>query len=254
LIHNKETITAELSKYPITPNFYSSREKLMDSLAKDEVNAVNWKKEIIPKDEISCYHIFEHTYPRGMVYEIGHQIKTAGVYPDFAAAMTGYNSIIQRAAPTDRLTELILVGQFNDKQLEINYECKPEANCGILIASQTLPSSNKQNVENSNSIDPAKPYTMEEHVFARMDRSTNTLQFYDDQLNRIDVTKAHFSVDTFSFHNQQRIFAESLQSKHQTHQAGDTARTITPGKALAEFLNLQPKTEQGPDQQRNRLG
>lgn len=182
-------IELQLADYPFV-EFNNPKRKLeiIESLGKGESTWMTLEKVFYPAPEISQYIVFEHLYPEGMVYEHGHSLRKLHTSTEFANALEylQVNAIKHLEVPNKRVSELLLIGQYRDKELLFNYEGLPESHTGLQVATGWK-NGNNQTELIFNHI-PHTPILIKETFFVSLD-DAGTLRFHDGVNDReIDLS------------------------------------------------------------------
>lgn len=175
----------EINKHPLEG--CHERQNIVNELAKGELCPAFYKKTIDLPD-IQNYTLIAHWYPRGLVYEIGHQFK---VLNSFKELDEGLGVLKSEAAHVSRPVEgqrpeLLLIGEIKNKKLQLDYEAVPDKNTGFVFAIAN-PQSHSA-IESEYDIQKlwtGKPFDLKEPLLAKFNTMNSSLEFYDGNLKKI---------------------------------------------------------------------
>lgn len=185
----RSKIESQLGDYPFAElKDQKQRREIIESIGKGNSTWMTLEKRFYPEPEISQYIIYEHLYPIGIVYEHGHSVRELGAFPEFSMALEYLQvyGTIHFQTPNERISELLLVGQYRDKELLFDYEGLPETHTGLHIATAWKNGNNQHELIFAHL--PHEPILLKQGLFVDLDEA-GTLRFNDGVNDReIDKT------------------------------------------------------------------
>ncbi len=190
-------LTADLKKYGFRV-YIGVWDQFIQRIWDGKCCPVICTKQIIPAEEIMLYHVFDHTYPQGMIYEVGHRRKLLGSFSDYDNAKTLLEEQTLKLDLTEADSrEFVLMGQYRDHYLNLNYEGVPQRNSGIILSIGT-PEYKFQNnfhpAEIRQFVDPYKKNGIDYLAFMQLDLNAG-LALYNDKLERIEVLATEIDLE-----------------------------------------------------------
>jgi hypothetical protein len=129
-------IEAALKQYSLQ-ELKDPRDKVyfLEQIQKGRAGGATLETTFIPASQIKQYRILEHAYPSGVIYETGHSFKKGEVFNNYADALNEFEKQVTDRVRGINSNEFLLIGEYSDRELKLDYECLPKDYTGIVVAS-----------------------------------------------------------------------------------------------------------------------
>jgi len=192
-----DEIFEALNKHPIEYRFDDSTTGVIEKLNRREMVPVTYRKDFVPRNEIGRYYVVERS---GSGTDVQAN-KIVDVSFDFEKAKQFYDGEISSAAkdPLRREHQLLLIGEFKNQSLQLDYDAMQRNNKGLLLR-MGCPVEDEIGIVKHR--DYKTFYELDEptfsfhSVFAKYDEHSHDLTFYNHKLEEVDPAKSwsHISV------------------------------------------------------------
>ena len=161
--------------------------QLVSVLQNEEVFPVEWKKTIIPQQEIGTYHVVQHEHQGHQVYEIGHRYRVLESFASFEQARNYMEQGVNLSAAMNERYDYMLIGQYHDKPMIHAFDGELEPNCGLTLMSAHLhydPDKKSREYTWYNNHPLTDAMQTSQQMFARYNAADNKLHLLNDRLQR----------------------------------------------------------------------
>lgn len=190
---NKNVIDKELSQFPIAElNNPVLHEAIIAALQNGEKHLVTFERSIVPADHFKDFVVLEHEYPNGgTIYVRGHKIREINSFAEFNPAWNemqrqAYNIANDPAKPN---SEIMLVGRYQGKKLEYDFEGAPETSTGFLLATACSVTGHgeRPDYEVFLNADPTNLVVVKDTLYAELNAVSGRVEFADILMGRKDI-------------------------------------------------------------------
>lgn len=180
-------IERQLSELSIVELYdLSGRQQLLRSLESGKKELVTFSKSLVPAEHIESFVVLEHKYPDSLVHqyeEKGHTFTEINSFAEFDPAWSEMHRRAYNLANDSSKynVEIMLVGRYDGKHLEFDFQGTPEINTGYLLAtacSVTKPGQ-RPDYEVHVSEDPTRITIVKETLYAQFNAASNSVEFSD---------------------------------------------------------------------------
>lgn len=169
-------------------------------------------RPIVPARCIDGYHLVAHRHDyTPTIYELGHSAQVLSTVDTWMAASEMFHQHAAQMPKNGRrsYTELLIVGSFQGKTLQLDYEGCPALGTGITFATACYQGEELMiNVR----CEPDKQMALEQRYFTQYDKSTGKLLSLDERLRPIAGQQQLHHYFTGSFRPTAEMDDEQLRS------------------------------------------
>ena len=173
--------------------------------------------------EISGYSVLLHLYPRGMVYETGHEYKFASRVESFDDAVNTYRKTMVECAlenynrtnevlpiselksaltfelQGNRMPEISLIAEFKGVELKLDYECFPKDRTGVVLKLANVNNDSPRLYQSVDHMDKDS-ICIPQYLLAKLHSGDKEIKLYDCNFNPVQPNDKvpNMSVSYFS--------------------------------------------------------
>lgn len=190
-----DRIEQQMSEYPIVEiRNETGNLSLLEELRNRELCWITLERTIVPADHIAEFSVVYNQYPSGTRYETGHTFKDLAIYKDQDTALSGLKDLVNKflSPGSSGVDELLLIGKYGGKKLELDYEGTPLSNSGYLIATANCISLGEETPEYEIhfSKDPYHPVVVQDTFQAQYNGSSKQVEFLNKEGDKTNIDSA----------------------------------------------------------------
>lgn len=199
-------IEQQLTDYPIAElRNPAGNLSLLKDLENRELCWITLERTIVPADYIGDYVLLHRQYPQEGRYESGYTFETLGKYRDLDMGLSDLNKYAGDIfnQERERKADLLLIGRYRNKELQLGYEGNPVVNTSYLVATANSISGPGERSQYTIQMtgDLYSPTVVQESFMLQFNGLANRMEFINKEWDKTEIDQVFWRKSFFEEEN-----------------------------------------------------